>query len=195
MTPYTLSKTSPINTTLADPGGTVVYEVSFSLSPDFTNKWVYTLLEKVTTPFGIYDRETTIKKRGETIATIQWKVFGKDTLTMDGGTSPIKEVLPRPRVFSTSRVYTCADGQQFKWKDSKKLYCVSEDTGLNLATYYRNPFYLLSSRKSTLDISSSGTPFADILVVTWVIMEKKARDRRRAARRGGGGGGGGGDGG
>ncbi|KAG9078615.1 hypothetical protein FS749_009333 [Ceratobasidium sp. UAMH 11750] len=97
---------------------------------------------------------------------------------------------------------------------AKKLYCVSESTGLNLATYYRNRFYFFNSKKSILDISSPVIPYADVLVgmlmiatfslvcinlfnrvVTWVIMEKKARDRRRAARNaaasGGGGGGGG----
>ncbi|KAG8681411.1 hypothetical protein FRC08_015657 [Ceratobasidium sp. 394] len=105
MTSYTLSKTSPINTTLADPGGTVVYEVK--------------------TPFKLHDRETTIAKQGETIATIQWKVFGKSMLTMNGKTSIFKEVLPRSKAVSTSRVYTCADGQRFKWKVSKKtLLCL-----------------------------------------------------------------------
>ncbi|KAG9126335.1 hypothetical protein FRC07_003856 [Ceratobasidium sp. 392] len=99
---------------------------------------------------------------------------------MNGKTSAIKEIMPKPKMLSTSRVYTAADGQKFKWKDSKKLYV---NTGFHLATYYRNSFYLLNSRKSTLDISSTGAPFADVLVVTWVVAEKKARDRRRAARR------------
>ncbi|KAG9078614.1 hypothetical protein FS749_009332 [Ceratobasidium sp. UAMH 11750] len=131
----------------------------------------------------MHDCETTIKKQGGTIATIHWKVFGKSTLTMDGKTSILKEVLPKPRIMSSSRVYTCADGRRFKWKGSKKLYCVSEDTGLTLATYYCNPFYLLNGKRSMLDISSPGIPYADVLVVTWAIMEKKARDSR-----GGGGG-------
>ncbi|KAG8681410.1 hypothetical protein FRC08_015656, partial [Ceratobasidium sp. 394] len=81
MTSYTLSKSSPTNTTLTDPGGTVVYEI--------------------TTPFKMHDCETTIKKQGGTIATIHWKVFGKSTLTMDGKTSILKEVLPKPRTMSS----------------------------------------------------------------------------------------------
>ncbi|CCO32788.1 hypothetical protein BN14_06851 [Rhizoctonia solani AG-1 IB] len=92
---------------------------------------------------------------------------------------------------STSRVYTTPGGEQFKWKDSKRLYCVSVNTGLNLATYDRTYFYLIRSKKSTLDISSSGAHLADDLVVTWAIAEGKARERRRSRRHGGGGGGGG----
>ncbi|KAG8683005.1 hypothetical protein FRC08_014586, partial [Ceratobasidium sp. 394] len=124
MTTYTLSKTSPINTVLADSEGTPVYEVK--------------------TPFRFRNRESTVTRGDQTIATVQWKVFGKSTLTMNGNISTIKEILPRSKRFSTSRVYTSADGQKFKWKDSRKLYCVSIDTGLHLATYYRNPFYLVN---------------------------------------------------
>ncbi|KAG9089864.1 hypothetical protein FRC07_012240, partial [Ceratobasidium sp. 392] len=97
---------------------------------------------------------------------------------MNDQTTPLDVMLSKPSLMSTSRVYTNIDGQKLRWKDGNKLYCISEDTGLNLATYYENPFCLLSGKKSTLDISSSGAPFADVLVVTWVVMEKKVRERR-----------------
>ncbi|KAG8708876.1 hypothetical protein FRC08_018660 [Ceratobasidium sp. 394] len=170
MTTYTLSKTSPTNTVLTDPEGTVVYEIK--------------------TPFKVGETETTITRQGRTVAVIQWKVLARSTLAMGGETKFIKEVFPKPKAFSSSRIYTTADGQQLKWKSSRKLYCVVPDTGLNIATYYRNGFYLFSSEKSTLDIAPAGLPLADILVVTWVIAEKKARDRRRSRRAPGGGGGG-----
>ncbi|QRV76842.1 hypothetical protein RhiJN_19687 [Ceratobasidium sp. AG-Ba] len=171
MTTYTLSKTSPTNTALIDPSGTTVYEV--------------------TTPFKLQDRSTTITREGQTVATIHWKVIGKSTFTIGDRTSTIDAAFPRTKALSLSRIYTSDTGHKFKWKAGSKLYCISEETGLNLATYYRNPFYLITAKKSTLDISASGAPFADELILTWVIMEKKARDRRRAARNGGGGGGGG----
>ncbi|KAB5591470.1 hypothetical protein CTheo_5074 [Ceratobasidium theobromae] len=173
---YTLSKTSPLNTTLSDPGGAIAYEVS--------------------TPFKLGNSETIIKRGNQIVATIQWKIFHKDTITMDGRTTTINEVFPRSKKLSTSRVYTMPSGEQFKWKDTSKLYCVSVDTGLNLATYYRTLFHALRSKKSTLDIlHGADTRLTDALVVTWVIAEKKARERRRARRNAAGGGGGGGGGG
>ncbi|KAJ1310720.1 hypothetical protein OPQ81_009243 [Rhizoctonia solani] len=176
MPTYTLSKTSPLNTVLSDPGGNVVYEVS--------------------TPFKLGDSETTIKRGDRIIATIQWKIFHKSTLTMGGKSFAINEVFPRSKQMSTSRVYTMPNGEKFKWKDSSKLYCVSVNSGLNLATYYRTSFYLIRSKKSTLDVlHNTDAETTDALVVTWVIAEKKARDRRRARRNAAGGGGGGGGGG
>ncbi|CAE6440120.1 unnamed protein product [Rhizoctonia solani] len=172
MTTYTLSKTSPINTVLTDPSGNVVYEVS--------------------TPFKLGDSETTIKKNDQVLATIQWKTFHKSTLTMRGKTVTINEVFPRSKQMSTSRIYTMPNGERFKWKDTSKLYCVSVDSGLNLATYYRTSLYLIRNKKSTLDIlHNADSEKTDALVVTWVIAENKARDRRRARRHAANGGGGG----
>ncbi|KAH7337498.1 hypothetical protein B0J17DRAFT_629076 [Rhizoctonia solani] len=171
MTTYTLSRTSPKNTTLTDPGGTTVYEISST--------------------YHIGGSDTTIKKGGQTIATIHWKSFQRSTITWNGQTTTIREMFPRSGALSTSRIYTGPSGEQFKWKSSSKLYCVSVDTGLNLATYDRTLFYLVRSKKSTLDITSNGAHLTDALVVTWAIAEKKSRDRRRSRRHGGGGGGGG----
>ncbi|KAG8687524.1 hypothetical protein FRC11_007082 [Ceratobasidium sp. 423] len=171
MTTYTLSKTSPINTVLMDPDGSVVYEIS--------------------TPFKLGDSETTIRRGDQVVATIQWKTFSKSTLTMGGKVAPINEVFPRSKQLST--IYTMPNGEKFKWKDTLKLYCVSVDTGLNLATYYRTSLYMVRSKKSTLDVLHGADPEkTDALVVTWVIAEKKARDRRRARRHAASGGGGGG---
>jgi hypothetical protein len=46
------------------------------------------------------DWQTTITRQGQTIATIQWKVFAKSTLTMDGKTSKIDEVLTKSKKWS-----------------------------------------------------------------------------------------------
>ncbi|KAG9127056.1 hypothetical protein FRC07_000843, partial [Ceratobasidium sp. 392] len=65
-------------------------------------------------------------------------------------------------------------------------------------TYNRVSFAPFRSKKSALYINNIGMEIMDALVVTWVIMEKYARDSQRAAGAGaaagasGGGGGGGG---
>ncbi|CAE7182659.1 unnamed protein product [Rhizoctonia solani] len=174
MTTYVLSRTSPKNTTLSDPGGTVVYEIS--------------------TKYHLGGSETTIKRGDQLLAIIHWKLFLRSTITWNGQTTKIGEIFPRSRTFSVSRIYTMPSGEKFKWKDKARLYCVSVDTGLNLATYDRVHFRYIRDKKSTLDITSAGSQFTDALVVTWAIAEKKARDRRRS-RQNGGGGEGGGDGG
>ncbi|KDN46387.1 hypothetical protein RSAG8_04331, partial [Rhizoctonia solani AG-8 WAC10335] len=122
-------------------------------------------------------------------------MFGSGELTMGGMTASLSNVFPKAGMLSNSRVFTTASGERLKWKDKSKLSCVSDDTGKPLATYNRKSFAALRSKKSTLDISSNGTHFTDILVVTWVLAEKKAQDRRRSGGDGDGGGDGGGGGG
>ncbi|CAE6402117.1 unnamed protein product [Rhizoctonia solani] len=170
MTTYVLSRTSPKNTTLIDPEGTTFYEVS--------------------SKYHLGGSETTVKRGDQILATIHWKAFKRSTITWNGQTTTIKEIFPRARKFSMSRIYTTSTGEQFKWKDKGKLYCVSVDTGLNFAVYDRTHLRYFRSKKSTLEITSSGAPMSDALIITWAIAEKKARDRRRSRRNGGGGGGG-----
>ncbi|CAE6425566.1 unnamed protein product [Rhizoctonia solani] len=125
----------------------------------------------------------------ELIAVIHWKWFERSTLTMKGKTTKIGEVFPRPKKMLNSRVYTMPDGYQFKWKGLDKVYAVNVETGINVATYYQNKFYLFSKKKSTLDIAAgASTELTDALVVTWAIYEKKARDWRRSRWQAHGGG-------
>ncbi|KAJ1307832.1 hypothetical protein OPQ81_001914 [Rhizoctonia solani] len=165
MTTYILSRTSPTNTTLTSPDGVVTYEIS--------------------TPDILGPSQTTIKRGDSVIATIQWNLVKGSTITINGRTSPIDEVFPRSGTLSMSRIWTTSNGEQFKWKDSAKLYCVSVGSGLNLATYDRTYFSLFRDKKSTLDISADAMHLTDDLVVTWVIAEKKARNRRRSQSVGG----------
>ncbi|CAE6391267.1 unnamed protein product [Rhizoctonia solani] len=117
----------------------------------------------------------------ELVAIIHWKWFERDKLTMNGKTSTISEAFPRPRKISNSRVYTMPDGSQFKWKGLDVVFAIDVQTRLNVAMYNRNAMYLISDKKSTLEIvAGASTELIDAVVVTWAIFEKKARDWRRS---------------
>ncbi|CAE6530067.1 unnamed protein product [Rhizoctonia solani] len=161
MTTYTLSQTSPKRCDLTDPKGNVVY--------------------KITSPVTPGNSDVTIMRGDKIIAVIHWKWFERSTLTMNGKTTKISEVFPRPKKMSNSRVYTMPDGYQFQWKGLDMIYPVNLETELNIATYYQNKMYLVNNKESTLDIAAgASTELTDALVVTWAIYEKKARDWRRS---------------
>ncbi|KAB5591481.1 hypothetical protein CTheo_5085 [Ceratobasidium theobromae] len=153
-----MTTTSPRNTVLTEPDGTAVYKVS--------------------TPRKLGNRITTITRGddSEVVAVIHWNLITKNTITMDGKTQTFDEVFPKPKKLSRSRVYTTAGGEKFRWKNTIKLYCISESTGLSLATYYRVALGGIRSTKSTLDISPDAIHLKDILVVTWSIMETEGED-------------------
>ncbi|CEL58366.1 hypothetical protein RSOLAG1IB_03112 [Rhizoctonia solani AG-1 IB] len=157
MATYTLSSNDPRNTIFTDLEGKVVYKIS--------------------TPNLLLNITTTITRGDESVvAVIRWNVLDKNEITMNGITQRVIDIFPRSKALTRSRVYTTADGEIFKWKNSTKLYCVSENTGLNLATYYKSLFAMFREKKSTLDIAPSAVHLSDILVVTWCIMEKEGED-------------------
>ncbi|CAE6409034.1 unnamed protein product [Rhizoctonia solani] len=155
---YTLSKGSPTNTVLNGPQG-VEYVIS--------------------TPFRLGGTQTTITQGGRVIATIQWNIFKKDTVTIDDRTSTVKEAFPKMKLLSTSRTYTTLSGERFKWKGTNKLRCISVETHNTLAMYERAIFSRTRKKPHVLSISSNADYLIEVLIVTWVIAEKKARNRRR----------------
>ncbi|CAE6481700.1 unnamed protein product [Rhizoctonia solani] len=158
---YTLSETSPKRCDLMDVEGNIVYKIS--------------------SPVTLGNSDVTIMRGEELIAVIHWKWIERSTLTMNGKTTKINEVFPRPKKLSTSRVYTMPDGYQFQWKGTDQIYAVNVATDLNIATYYQNKMHLVNDKKSTLEIDAeASTELSDALVVTWAIYEKKARDHRRS---------------
>ncbi|CAE6496875.1 unnamed protein product [Rhizoctonia solani] len=165
MNTFRLSRSSSTNTTLLDPDGVISYTIS--------------------TPLRLGPSQTTIR-RGDSvvvIASIKWGwLNSKSTITMHGQTTLVGEWFPRSNMLSTSRIYTNASGEKIKWRGTQVLSCMGEDTGLHLVTYDRVPYHPFRRWQSSLNISSNGMAMLDELVVTWVIAEKKARDRRRAGR-------------
>jgi hypothetical protein len=56
---------------------------------------------QISTPFRLGGTQTTITQEGRVIATIQWNVFKKDTVTIDDRTSTVKEAFPKMKLLST----------------------------------------------------------------------------------------------
>ncbi|ELU42882.1 hypothetical protein AG1IA_03104 [Rhizoctonia solani AG-1 IA] len=179
MTTYVLSRTSPKNTTLIDPEGSTFYEVRKRCKRiDLPAN-----ISKVTSKYHLGGSDTTIKRGDQVLATIHWKVFKRSTITWDGETMFIKEIFPRTGRFSTyEKPFNYYNTNPDRYPDS----------GLNLAVYDRTHLHHFRSKKSTLEITASGSHLADALIITWAIAENKARHRRRSRRNGGGGGGDGG---
>ncbi|CAE7161112.1 unnamed protein product [Rhizoctonia solani] len=155
---YTFSRNSPRNTVLTDLDGNIAYKIS--------------------TPFTLKNHTTTITRGEESdiVAVIHWNVVEKNEITMNGITQRINDVFPKPNKIKRTRVYTAPSGEKFRWKNTVKLYCVSEPSGLNIATFYRSFFGGVREKKSTLDIAPSALHLSDVLVVTWAIMEKEGED-------------------
>ncbi|CAE6439977.1 unnamed protein product [Rhizoctonia solani] len=158
MTTYTLLKNNPSNTVLTDPDGNVVYKIS--------------------TPFKFPSETTTITRADDSdiVAIIYWNAVEKNAITINGITQKVNDVFPKTSKMGSSRLVMTGDGETFKWNYTTKLYCMSEATGLNVATYYRIWFADRRTKKSTIDIAPCAVKYADILVVSWMIMERESEE-------------------
>ncbi|KAG8841542.1 hypothetical protein FRB91_004920 [Serendipita sp. 411] len=93
------------------------------------------------------------------------------------------------RRFSTARTFLGVQGERYRWKErgTKLLMChaskagaeegeTQEDKEPALVIYHRH--YLAGHQRSYLEIcDTSVLPSLDLIVVTFLIMEKKRRDR------------------
>ncbi|KAJ1302201.1 hypothetical protein OPQ81_001026 [Rhizoctonia solani] len=82
----TLSRTSPRNTVLTDPGGNVAYKIS--------------------TSFALKDAITTITRAGESdvVAVIYWHVLRKNELTMNRSTVRVEDVFPKTKTLNLGSI-------------------------------------------------------------------------------------------
>ncbi|KAG8731813.1 hypothetical protein FRC11_002164 [Ceratobasidium sp. 423] len=160
MTTYTLFSNNPRCTVLTDPDGNIAYRIS--------------------TPFTLKNITTTITRGdgSDVVAIIHWNMLDKNeiTITMNGTTQRVIDVFPRVKTMGRSRMYTASEGEKFIWKNGMKLYCVSELTGINIATYYKTLLPGFKGKRSTLDISPGALHLSDAVVVTWSIMEKEVQN-------------------
>ncbi|CAE6439422.1 unnamed protein product [Rhizoctonia solani] len=158
MATYTLTKNDPSNTVLTDLDGNIAYKIS--------------------TPSKVSNETTTITRADDldVVAVIHWKTIEKNEITMNGITRKINDVFPHSSKWRTSRLITTGDGEVFKWKYTSKLYCMSQSTGLNVATYYHILFADRRSNKSTIYIIPNAVQHSDILVVSWMVMERELRE-------------------
>ncbi|TFK34265.1 hypothetical protein BDQ12DRAFT_613813, partial [Crucibulum laeve] len=89
------------------------------------------------------------------------------------------------------RIFTGPDGKEYKWKLGIRVpeLVVNDGTKTPVARFHRQRLGILSkARPASLEIFPAGEHIADVIVVTFVYIEKLRKDRERASRSNGGGG-------
>jgi len=179
----TLSSESVRNTVFTDERGLPVY--------------------KSTTPFRLGTRSTTISRQVssesrsedpiEVMGRIDWRCFGSSIFTIGGQRLESNAFLPRHGFFGNKRTFTGPDGRRYRWDMNYRDVVLSlDDTSkTEIARYHRATLGIIGKRRSAcLEIASDAEHMLDLVVLTFIYveklrMEKEAR-RRGAAASGGG---------
>ncbi|KAF8494503.1 hypothetical protein JB92DRAFT_2996323 [Gautieria morchelliformis] len=144
------------------------------------------LYEVKTSSWKAAARTTTVRSlkpgvasgQGQIIAAeIHWRALAYSTITLHGNTMRIKDWLAKTSALSPSRKLVAPDGNSYVWSRSPGKFTLTDvDTNTQVAQSHRYKIGLFgASRKMNIDISSQAMDFQDIIVVSFIILEFRAR--------------------
>ncbi|KAG8699241.1 hypothetical protein FRC09_006738 [Ceratobasidium sp. 395] len=155
-----LSKDCATNSTLSYQDGTVAYTIQ--------------------SDFAWRNRSTVIADaNGKELARINWKMVYEDTVTTNGKTMKLSEMMPRDKsLMGRNRFFKNESGEQFEWRVDRRLYCVPVGSEICVATFYESSTGILEDKSPAyIDITDQGIAEQDLIVVTCIIMENVSQSR------------------
>ncbi|KAH7888166.1 hypothetical protein F5I97DRAFT_959797 [Phlebopus sp. FC_14] len=161
------------------------------------------VLYKTVTPFKFGSRTTTVYKiksnanptdmqdQFEVMAEIEWHTFESSKFRINGQEVLTKEFIPRHGVTGRKRTFTGPDGRPYRWDMHVRVVTLSTDDGsrTKMARSHRRSLGIIGpKREPGLDVHPSVMPILDMVILTFIYVEKIRMDKERNARRGNGGG-------
>ncbi|KIY69585.1 hypothetical protein CYLTODRAFT_420528 [Cylindrobasidium torrendii FP15055 ss-10] len=174
-----------------------------------------TVLYKAETPYRIGSRTTSILSllpsdipnnstdgtaaggpgRYAALAHIEWKGLSAPNTIRYGGQEHDAKVFLKKEGWSwrgRHRIFTAADGKQYQWIMGmyRPRLVTFDDKQETVALFHRRRLGLLTRNKGPpyLEVMPEGEDMLDLIVVTFIYIEKVRKDRERASRSSGGGG-------
>ncbi|KDQ59873.1 hypothetical protein JAAARDRAFT_56805 [Jaapia argillacea MUCL 33604] len=163
-TVFTFTRGSPLRTVLLDSQEQPVY--------------------KIETPFKWHGPTTTISRYSgsyadqydEEIARIHWHCFTTSFLVFDGRIVSISKFLKRAGLLN--RKFQAPDGREFKWIATglRSMKLVLNDGTKTLVAKMTDGWLFTSNRKSRIEIFPAGQSIIDLIIITYVYVNKIRRD-------------------
>ncbi|KAJ8520071.1 hypothetical protein ONZ45_g3076 [Pleurotus djamor] len=166
------SKSDPRNTTFSSDSGELTYAVE--------------------TPFHVLEnRVSTISKvssnveQSQVLAEIEWHRMGSTVVKFKGRSMSVGELFRRVGFAWRHRVFVGPDGKEYIWKlgsRSSKLF-LYDTVEMPIARSHKSSLGVFgSSHPASLEIFPEGEHMLDMILVTFVYIEKQRRDNERASR-------------
>ncbi|KAF9232115.1 hypothetical protein BU15DRAFT_81582 [Melanogaster broomeanus] len=179
----TLSSESVRNTVMTNETGQVLYK---SFHPFKLGKLGTTTIRKIRPNTDPLDVRDNFDVMGE----IEWRLFGSSTFRINGQEMQTSDFLPRHGITGRKRTFTGPDGLPYRWDMLFDVVVLSRDDGsrTEVARYHRGTLGIIGPKKKPhLDVDPDVMHMLDLIILTFVYVEKLRKDKERAARNGGGG--------
>lgn len=139
-------------------------------------------LYRTDTPFGFFNRTTTIRKGREVIAEIEWHSWFSSKLRFNGTEVETEDFIPARGFLRRKYVFTGPDGRSYRWDLHRSVVVLSrnEELRTEVARYHRATLGIIGrKRKATLEVSLGVAHMMDTIIITFIYVEKIRREKER----------------
>ncbi|KAF8133351.1 hypothetical protein EV363DRAFT_53024 [Boletus edulis] len=181
----TLSSEAVRNAVMTNESGQVLYKAFHPLKLGLSQGT--TTIQKIKPN----DDPTDMCDQFEVLGQIEWHLTTPSTFRMHGQELPSDAFIPRHGIRGRKRTFTGSDGRSYRWDMHRATVVLSrnDETRMELVRYHRATLGIIGpKRKPYLDIHPEVVHMLDMIVVTFVYIEKLHMDKERAAQRNSGGG-------
>lgn len=139
---------------------------------------------KESSPTGQENEVEDLQETSDEIARIYWKWFSSNRIIFRGKITSRKEFMPKCGKLKGSYTFTGPDGVQYRWAlgasgmNLPKLVTLNDKTVI--AEFHR-PTLFRNKQKARLDIQPAGMEMLDHIILTFVFVDWKRREREAGA--------------
>ncbi|KAJ7582043.1 hypothetical protein C8J56DRAFT_793156, partial [Mycena floridula] len=123
------------------------------------------------------------------LAQIDWKIIKFAKIRYGGIEYDTKQFFRKVKFgwYGRHRAFTAPDGKNYRWILGARVpTLVTDDKSETLIATFHRKRWLFGKRQAYLEIFPEGMHLADVILVTFIYIEKIRRDKERAASRNGG---------
>ncbi|KAF8162634.1 hypothetical protein B0H34DRAFT_692229 [Crassisporium funariophilum] len=187
-----LSSPTPWNTTYCTESGQVIYKSDAPLKLGARPITIKRIRPSITPPTAGTDN--TLRDHFAHLAEIEYHSFRNSRIRYAEVDVPVNEFFKKQGWgwYGRNRVFKGPDGKEYTWHlTSRVSKLFTNDTAKTpIASFHRRRLGVLTDpRPASLEIFPAGEHMTDLIVVTFVYVEKLRTDRETAVESSGGGGG------
>ncbi|KAJ8583985.1 hypothetical protein M405DRAFT_774760 [Rhizopogon salebrosus TDB-379] len=165
------------NTVITNRQGMVVYKTN---TPEPTFDWLgTTTIYKPKPNADQYDTSDQFEVMGE----IEWHIFRPSKFRFGGNEVEAKRFIERRGLMGRKRVFTGPDGRSYRWDmvSRTRVVVLSLNDG-SRTVVARSHRVTGRRRKATLEISPTLAPMMDVVILTFVFVEKLRMEKEQVLK-------------
>jgi len=186
-----LSTSSPLNSVFTNEDGQAIYKVKI---PMFKLPLVTSISRVIPNDLPQEDADPDMRDNYTFMAQIDFHVISPSKIKLAGSEFTSKNYFRKEGwgIYGRHRAFTGPDNRQYKWllKATVPKLILNDGSKSTVAKFHHKKLGIVGgSRPACLEIFPIGEHMVDTILVTFIYVEKKRKDRERALRSSGGGGG------